>query len=149
MKKLLLFFALILAMSQSATAQFDSEEFKKGMEEMEKQMQQLFGQLGDTKIEMDTMFFKGFGQMEDLSGEMFELLPQMMESIDMEGMMKMMEENMKELEKMDFSQFEELFKDFNIEGLENFRVDPLVPAPKDLDKNGKPKKKSSKKSYKI
>ena len=128
MKKYLLLIFMGLILGFSVSAQNEQEDLKIDMEEMQKELERAFKdmdiKMGESKILIDTMFFKGMDQMGQLNEGMLKMLPKMMESIDMEAMMEMMTQSLKQLEQLDMSEFEELFKGFDLGELKGLPRDP-------------------------
>ena len=128
-----LFTSPVWAQSPQQEFKFDSQEIQKGLEEMFKDLDFAFD---SSMILIDTLYFNGT--------DPFQLLPKMMDSFDMESLMDMMSRSMEQMQQLDMSEFEELFRDFD--------QAPLIPAPKNLEEEKKSeqgKSKKKKKTYKI
>ena len=127
MKKYLLLIFMGLILGFSVSAQNEQKDLKIDMEEMQKELERAFKdldiKLGESKILVDTMFFKGMDQMGQLNEGMLKMLPKMMENIDMEAMMEMMTQSLKQLEQLDMSELEELFKGFDLDELKGLPRD--------------------------
>ncbi len=125
----------------SVQAQSQSDELQKMMQDMQQQMEEVFGTMGDFQIITDTSFIQQF-DLGQLPQDGFIQIDSFMTSGSLEDMMKMMEEQMKQFSDQDLQNFQDLFRQFD--GM-------MIPAPDgDMPKATpvEPKKKK-KKTYKL
>jgi len=114
MKKILFTLMLGLLMTQVSFAQDKQEDLSKGFQdlsiEMNKAMEQMQSILGNSQFLIDTLMVKG---LEPLMGMQSPLSNMKTDSLDMNGMIDMMQEQMNQLSQQDWKELESLMNQFS------------------------------------
>ena len=130
-----------------------NDELKKGFEDLSGELEKMFKDFeilfnGDALSKLDSIDVKSFGF--DIEGLEKQLEGKDMNNLNLEDMMGLMQSQMKMLDQVDFSQFNQLFKDLGLDV-------PGIPSPnqrdrvqpKSDDKNKATKKGKKRKTYKL
>ena len=153
MKKGILLILIGLFSMNISFAQSPNDELKQGFEELSGELGKMFKDFeilfnGDALSNLDSIDVKSFGF--DIEGLEKQLEGKDMNSLNLDDMMDIMQLQMEMLDQVDFSQFNQLFKDLGFDT-------PNIPAPnqenrvqpKSNDKNKATKQGKKRKSYKL